>query len=288
MFSRDLYGLGGFGSILRQVCDMRKCLSFLRYYLSVYRRYISNNVARALSFRINFILLFFVDLAFYGSSFGSVSFIFDHVDTVGPWSRQEFLFFVAFMMAVDQIHMSLFMMSFWELSSDLREGRLDFSLLKPTGILFPVFFRHMRIGSMIAFPVPWVVMWYFGSEIGLGFVDWLCLPLFVVLAVALILVVEILLSAAMFWTFEGVGINFIRMQLQSISRWPDFIYGYLFQKTFTFVIPVLLVGSAPVHYLLGSSSYMILVAMLMAILVVSLLVNIVWKIALRRYESASS
>ena len=116
-------------------------ISRIRHYLVVYYGLFSNCFSQALSFRVNFLLMFAVDLAFYFSSYASVSIIFDHVDTIGMWNREQFLFFISFVIAVDQLSMTFFAMSFWELSRDLKLGKLDFLLLKPIGLLFPIFFE---------------------------------------------------------------------------------------------------------------------------------------------------
>lgn len=260
----------------------------LRYYLSLYRTFIELCAAEALGFRFHFILLLIVDLFFYASSFGTVDFIFGHVGSIGPWRRDEFLFFVAFCLAIDQLHMSLFAMSFWEFSGDLRLGKLDFWLVKPANLFFIVFCRHIRFASLLLMPVVWGALVWFGSRIGLSALDWALLPVLVLLGLFLLVSIEILICASMFWTIESVGINFLRMQVQSVGRWPDFVYQYLFQKIFSFFIPVLLVASAPVHYLVDSGTGWLILIMLGVIAILWCLIGVAWNIGLRKYESASS
>ncbi len=260
----------------------------MKYYLSLWLAFFSNCVSDAASFRLNSMLVIFVDLAFYTASFGTVAFLFDHVDTIGPWNEDQFLFFVAFMMAIDQLHMTQFAMSFWQLSHDIRLGQLDYFLLKPAPVLFPIFFRNIRVASLVNLPLVWGLLIFFGSKAGLSTLDWILLPPFVLLALTLIVSIEILITSAMFWTVENLGINFIRTELQSISRWPDFIYLFFFNKVFTFVVPVLLVGSVPSHILLSGRSIWTIFGMLAAIGVLWVLIRIAWRAGLRRYESASS
>ncbi len=237
---------------------------------------------------MNFVLLIIVDLFFYLSTIATIKVIFNHVDTIGPWNEDAFLFFLFFVLAINQLHMSLFAMSFWKFSADLRLGMLDFWLVKPAGILFTVFFRHIRVASLLLFPIPWGGMIYFGSRVGLSPLDWILIPLFVILALTLLVSLEILLSSAMFYTIESVGINFIRMQLQSISRWPDFVYQQIFKRIFSFGFPILLITSAPSHFLLDTGSAILPLIMVAMIGFIWYLISVMWKIGLRRYESASS
>ena len=85
-----------------------------------------------------------------------------------------------------------------------------------------------------------------------------------------------------------MGINFFRMQLQQISRWPDFVYQYYARKVFSFFIPVLMVGSTPVTFLLDPSQWLTLVWMLLLIVMLWFLIRFFWDQGLKSYESASS
>jgi ABC-2 type transport system permease protein len=263
-------------------------VSQLRRYWLLYREFISTCLTEALTYRINFILLVLMDIAFYVSTLASTSFIFDHTTMIGSWGRNEFMFFVAFMLAVDQLHMSFVSESFWNFSADLRTGKLDFILIKPVWTLFPIFFRMLRPGSLLNLPVTSGFLIYYGLEVGLTAKAWALLPLFVVLALALLVSIEILIAMTMFWTVESWSINFLRMQFQQLSRWPDFVYRYFAQKMFTIIIPVLLVGSVPVKILLGETSAGYILTMALAMLICWILIKIMWRVGLKGYESASS
>ena len=67
-----------------------------------------------------------------------------------------------------------------------------------------------------------------------------------------------------------------------------FIYGYFFQKFFTIVVPVLLVGSAPVGVMIDDSAWGLYTMMVVAFIVICFLNKYAWRVALLKYESASS
>jgi ABC-2 type transport system permease protein len=260
----------------------------VRHYLSVYREFVGNSFSEAMSYRLHFVLLIVMDLLFYFSALASVDFIYDHVPMIGPWRREQFLFFVSFMLAVDHLHMTFVSENFWNFSLELRTGRLDFVLLRPLGALFTVFFRFIRPASLCNVFVPWACLIHFGRQIGLGAWDWAMLPPLVLLGLVLMVSLEILLSMSMFWLVESMGINFLRMQLQQVSRWPDFVYRYFAQKLFTVLFPILLIGSAPVRFLFDPLDWKPLAAMLVAIGASWLAIGFFWRLGLRAYESASS
>ena len=225
----------------------------------------------------------------YAVNFSSFDFIFSHIDSIGVWNREQFMFFVSFVLVLDNLQLTLISTNLWALGEDLKLGNIDFVLLRPIHSLFIVFFRYIRAPALSSTPIALCFMIYFGLQAQLSPLSWAILPLMVALGFALMAVTEFLISTLMFWTTEGIGVNFLRMQLQRVAQYPDFIYQTIPRRLFTFVLPILTAASAPSHFLLdpgGQWRYLILLAG--SILVIWFLLLKVWKKALDRYESASS
>lgn len=258
------------------------------YYFKLYRQFLNVSFSEGLSFRTSFILLILMDIFFYLSSFATVSFIYDHIETIGPWDRDHLMFFIAFMIAIDHFHMTFLSESFWHLSRHIKQGDLDYILLRPAHSIFSVFFRHIRPSSMFNTPLVWGALIYFGMQIPLSLDQWILLPFLLLLAFTLLAVLEILISTAMFWVKEGMGINFLRMQMQALSRWPEFIYQNIYRRIFLFFFPILLIGSAPIHFLYDYSRWDLMLLMIFLLLLFIKILFWTWNIALNRYESASS
>jgi len=257
-------------------------------YARIYRGFISTSVAEATSFRLHFFLLIFMDLFFYISTLATVDFIFDYVPMIGPWNRDQFLFFVSFMLAIDQLHMTFISEGFWSFSFELRTGHLDFHLLRPVGTIFSVFFRHIRAGSLLLIFVPWASLIWFGMKIPLEPFAWFFLPIFVVAGLVLLVSFELFMTMFAFWTIEVYGINFLRIQFQQLSRWPAFTFKPWPRRIFTFIMPILLIGTPPTGVLLGTSPWYSLLYMLGATLILWAFVRWLWLTGLKSYESASS
>ena len=229
-----------------------------------------------------------VDTFFLISTLGSAYVLFSHVETIGPWNRDKLLFFLCFMLAVDDWQNLLVTNNFWMLSSDLKEGNLDYVFLKPVKSLFPLFFKYLRIASLGSVITTAVLLIYFGLELNFSILQWFLLPPLLLLALVLRSLIEMAIALMMFWTTEGTGINFIRLQLQSVSRWPDFIYKGLAKKALLTLVPVLLIGSAPLHFLFDFSQWQMLLLLVSLCFVFLFIVRFMWTRAKYKYESASS
>jgi viologen exporter family transport system permease protein len=262
--------------------------SRIKYYLLLYREFIKTCFTEAMSFRLHFVLLIVMDLIFYASVFASVEIIYQHVETIGPWNKDQLMFFMSFILTVNHLQMSLLANNYWELSLMIRQGNLDFLLVKPASSLFSTFLRRISAGSTTIFAVPWACMIYFGTQLGFTWTAWVLLPFLVLLAFMLTGLIDTIISCSMFWMLEGVGINFLRMQLQQVARWPDFIYADIIRKILTFFIPVLLIYNAPSRFLFDFHDWIALAGMLAAIAICWVILYFLWKICLNSYESASS
>lgn len=248
----------------------------------------STSFSEAMGFRVNFFILIVLDLFFYGSALFSVDIIYQHVSTIGPWNREQLMFFVSIMLLIHQFHMALVADNFWVFSATLRLGQLDFDLLKPISSLFSSFLRRIRPGSLINIFLSGGLVIYYGLQVDLSITAWIVLPFGIMFGFILAASLDMLIACGMFWMLEGVGINFLRMELQELSRWPDFIYGAIVGRLLTVVVPILLIGNAPTRFLFDQHDWGPLLGMVVAILIIWGLLQIVWKFGLLAYESASS
>lgn len=263
-------------------------MNAIKTYFNVYKGFVASCFAEGMTYRFHFVMLIAMDIFFYIVSLMSIDFIFNHVGRIGIWNREEFMFYVAFMLALDQLHMTFISENFWALADQIRRGQMDYTLLKPLSTLFTTFFRYIRPASLFNIFVTVPMLIYYGIQADLPALSWAFLPVLLLLALTLLVSTEILISCSMFWVVEGYGINFLRIQFQTISRWPDFIYSPWPRRFLTFFVPVLLIGNAPVRFMFDNDDYWPFIYMVIAIGIIWLLIGHFWNKGIRNYESASS
>lgn len=254
-------------------------------YASLYREFFKTSVSRELSFRFNFLFQSLMNVSFLSMYFFTSLFIFDHVGSIGPWEKNEFLFFISFVFAVDQTYYLFFTANFWEFSDDILMGKLDFHLLKPFHSLFTVLCRTVAIPGLFTICVSYSLLIYFGIQEHLTLLTWLSLPFCILLSVFFLLSIETLISLLNFFTVEGRGINQIRNQVQHFCRWPDFIYK---NPGRMWLLPFVIINSVPVRWILDINYWSWMVLMLCGLIGLWSLVFFLWPKALRFYESPSS
>ena len=261
----------------------------MRQYLKVYGQFFATSLSESMSFRLNFIFITLFDMVLFGTALGGVEIIYQSIDQIGSWTKHEFQFFLVFVMLVEYIHMTFASPNFWNFSHIMTKGELDLVLLKPMSSLFSVFFRSSRVETIPSAFVVLGFLIYYGFQIPLGGLSWFLLPVFVIASFIFLVTFEILIMCAAFWLVESFGLNFIRIQFQSLARWPEFIYGQFLRRTLTYVLPVLVFGNVPVKILLDPFQVLpwgfLFVGLQVLILI---MIQVLWRAGLRRYESASS
>lgn len=262
-------------------------MSRISHYISVYREFINTCISQAMTYRTHFALLIIMDLIFYLVTISTVHFLYDHISLLGHWDRSTFLFFISFVLVLDQLHMTFIAESFWMFSFDIRKGLLDFILIKPIGTLFIIFFRYFRPATFLNIIVTGALLIYHARQTQLAFWGWFVLPFLILLSFTLFVSLEILISMSMFWVIESFGINFIRIQFQNLARWPDFVYHYWMRKLLTFLFPVLLLGSAPIYFLKNPNDWGLLALQIFTLPIIWKLIHLFWKLGLKKYDSAA-
>ena len=258
----------------------------MKKYFSVYKEFFKTSLSEDLSFRENFVLQSLMNSCFIGVYFFTSIFIFNHVEHIGMWNKEQFLFFLCFALFIDQLHYFMFAFNFWIFSDDVRIGSFDFTLLKPISSLFITFFKRLATPGVFTILIAFCLLVYFGFQSGLSFWMWLSLPVCALLALALLLSIEVVIAMFNFFTIEGIGINQARLQVQQLYRWPDFIYKNPIRF---FLIPFLAITSIPVRYLLDFNYWTWLAVLaLLACLLWLVIIFYLWPKALGFYESASS
>lgn len=258
----------------------------VKKYLSLYKEFLKTSLAEELSFRLNFLIQSFMNISFIGMYFFSSLFIFNHVNAIGLWQKDEFLFFLSFALLLDQIHYFLLSFNFWIFSDNIKTGSFDFVLLKPASPLFITFFRRLAVPGIFTILISFFVLLYFGLKLDLSLWVWLSLPFCLLLSLALLFGIEVIISLLNFITIEGLGVNQIRLQVQQLSRWPDFIYK---NPARLFLMPFLAITSIPVRWILDMSYWSWFLAMAVASSVLWFFILFwIWPSGLKMYESASS
>lgn len=260
-------------------------------YLEIYWLMIRNSLIRELSFKANFILWMLVELLWFCGNLVFIEVIFQYVNRIGDWSKWQVVLLFGTHQLIAQIFHAFFFVNLSNLPELVRTGKLDLMLLLPVDAQFAVSTRQFGLDNAVNAVVGLGIVVFslakLGFAPGLGQVALFALA--VALGVAVHYSVLFFLATLSFWIVRAQGLVYGYFNLFNIARYPDVIFRGTFKVIFTYAIPVILVANVPARAITGlSGSGIRLISLLAATAFVLAGSRLFWKVAVRRYSSASS
>lgn len=216
--------------------------------------------------------------------------IFGQVNTIAGWTRLEVLALMACQSFFNAIIWLFINPSLLQVNEEIRDGKLDFLLIKPVSSRFMVTFRKVSYNSVLRTFVMAYIMFYFLSQ-NQSYQTPFSLFGFLVSFIS-----GLTIYYCLYFMIATLGIWFTKIDnlydiydsLVVIGRYPTYVFKNSLRFIFFYLIPIAFVATIPVQFLLGrGEASLIFLSVILAILfyIVS---DKFWRFALRHYSSASS
>jgi len=268
--------------------------------LRVLRVFARNSLVRAMMFRVNFLIECISSLAWVLMNFGYYMLLFQFTPVLGQgsgWTKYPYFVFLATVQFIYSLAETFFMPNAEEFSELVRNGDLDFALVKPIDTQLLVSFakcdwsglsNFIFAGCLLAYALPHL-------EQGPGLTQIVLYPLYILAGVAILYSLSIVLASTAVWVGRNQSIYEFWFYITNFSRFPREIYhgpiGTPLQFCFTFLIPVLVVVNVPARMLaqpLTTADWRLAAFALVAATASLAAARWVFQRALASYRSASS
>lgn len=248
-----------------------------------------------LQYRTNFWVYLGNAVVTLGISIASIALVYRHVDSVGGWSADDLLVVVGVFFALGAVVNGVVHSSMAKLVSDIRQGDFDYRLLKPV---------DAQLVALAQQPDPWrvldlvvgIVVVTIGvarggfEQLGTGGLAGAIGAAAVTFTCSIVIVASFwaLLSSITFWTVQGEGILWALDDMYDHLRWPITIFPPGLRFALSTIFPAGLAVTVPAQALTGRLD--LTTALVTGVLAACLAVaaRVVWRVAVRRYEGASS
>jgi ABC-2 type transport system permease protein len=275
----------------KQKAEAASQSSALVRYAGIYAALWKNSVTRETMFKGNFLLWILVELLWFGLQLSFIGVIYLHTDSIGSWTKWQVVMLVGASHFIQQIYQAFFLINCANLSELVRTGKLDFLLLLPANTRFIVSLRQVDLGGFLNAASAAAVIVYAASKLGLqpGLAQVCGFAALCVVGILIHYSLMFALATVCFWTVRAQGMVWGYYNLFQIARMPDEAFKGLFKAVFTFALPMLLVSNVPVRVLADKLQSPVLPLVLLAMAFVCAVASeIVWRLSVRRYTSASS
>lgn len=270
---------------------MKEILRIFKIHIIIYWIFIKNNIMAQMEYRVNFISGIIMELGYLFVKLLYVWVIFKSGAKINGYSSSEFLVFAGTFIILTGFHAGLFMVNFLSIRTLVREGMLDFFIVKPVSLQFMATFRRSDFGLFLTDVIAGIVILVFGIfklqyELTLiqifGFIMFLACG--IIIGYSLFLIPQIL----SFWFVNTTAIGETFNSLWDINSVPMVVFNKFVQNIGVFIVPIFVVTNFPAIFILQKMSSVYFVWGLIAPFITFTLTRLFWKIAVRNYSSASS
>jgi ABC-2 type transport system permease protein len=263
----------------------------LSRYLRLLRLQLRMSATTAMQYRTEFLLKGFMAVFWIAITLAPLKFVFDQRRSVAGWSYEQALVVLGWFSLLKAVLEGGVTPSLTSVVEGVRNGALDFVLLKPADAQFLVStakFEPWRaidfVGAMVIFAYAFHKLgrWPRPADVAVALV-------LLLVAVLLLYSIWILVVSASFWVVRMDNLSYLFGSIFDAARWPiDAFKSELLRNVFTYVFPLALMTTFPARALLGSLGPHNTALALAGGVVFTVVARLVWTRAMRFYTSASS
>jgi ABC-2 type transport system permease protein len=259
-------------------------------YLRLFSVYFRLSVMGELAYRVNFYVQLFQSIVELATALTGLAVIFSYTTTLAGWTSNEMLALVGVYFITGGLIGLVIRPSLEQFINSVRDGSLDFTLVKPEDAQFLMSFQVVNIWKLIdivmGFAVLITALIRLGGKVGIGQAATFGLMLLV--GAVIIYSFWIILATLSFWFVRVENILVIFQSMYEAGRWPISLYPGWLRFALTFIVPVAFATTVPAQALTGRLTGETLAGAVAAAFVLLLVSRIFWRIGLRRYSGASA
>lgn len=262
----------------------------MRRYLRLLRLFFSINVQNDAAYRFDFLMRVLLAVFSLIGELFTLWVIFANARTLAGWSAYD----VVVLLGVFRIMVALISMliapSMRATMEDVRQGTLDFILLKPMNAQFAVSFRRIVIWRL-ADAVLGLVLVVVGVVLGSAqFNAAAALQFIVTLTAGAIIIYSfwLILATTVFWFTRIANIEMVFWNVFHAGRYPIDVYRPWVRWTLTFILPMAFLTTFPAGALVGRNPPSAIWAAAIAAPAMFAAATAFWRFGVRRYSGASA
>ena len=260
-------------------------------YFTIWKAFFRNTLSRDMEFKMNFILEIFIDAIYYLSLFFFFKIIFQFTQSLGDFNQDAVIIFLITLYLSDSLYVFILGGNVFNINNAVKEGSLDFILLKPINSQFFISCRYVNTYSLISIFILSVLLirltyLYHGNVF--HFYNFIFYGSSLILGTIIFYSFEFIIASLVFWFRNFSYAGWLAGELTKYSRRPDSIYKNFFRKTLFTVFPMAMIISVPSRFLLFGPNIKLFFLQVCVAVFFLWLTSYVWNKGLIRYESASS
>ena len=262
----------------------------IRKYFKVYTKFLHTSLASELEYKTNILIdLNTAILSLIGSIF-LLSIFFQNNGIIGDWKFEEALIIQGIYTILNGITNTWFNPNLTEIVKHIREGTLDFVLLKPIDSQFFISLKKINPSGFLEIILGFCLLFYCIkiNQINLS-LRFFCLSLTTLICSIIILYsLWFFISTTTIWFVKTWNATEVLRSFLYIGRFPLNSFSFSLRIFFSVFIPIAFITTIPSEVFLGISELWKILLEIIVAMVFLITSRKFWLFALKFYSSASS
>jgi len=260
------------------------------YYLRLISTYLKINIQTSLAYRTDAVVNILLNIMWLAWELLGLSIIFTNTETLGGWGPGEMIALLGVFRLVNTMMAAIIWPNTEDFNASVRDGSLDYNLLKPVSSMFLVTFSRItvwRIWDLVLTIILIVVGINMAGEsvTATGILGFLVLT---ISGAVVIYSLWIVLIALTFWFTKFDNNVTILQALLDAGRYPVTIYPVWLRIILTYLVPIAVATTVPLQALRGDLNAFKIVLFILVGIISFFIATRVWKSGVKRYSGASS
>ena len=259
-------------------------------YVRLYRLFVKYSLMRAMMYKEDFLIWSAVMVGWFILTIIFYQVLFANVSEVAGWTKAELLILQGYYFVFDFILWGVLWPNMKQLPIKINKGELDYDLIRPISAQFMLSFRELDLDNAneVILGVATIIYGLRLGQIHPGVVETLLAIMTVVAAIVFIYAFYFISICIAFWFDRIENLHYVFPSFRHLWKQPQSFYSGWLRWILTIIVPITLVTTLPTEWLLMRLPWKETIFLIVFSLVALWFSRWFFKVALRRYSSASS
>ncbi len=262
----------------------------IKKYIKIYPLFVFTSLASEMEYKVNIIIDFLTAvLSLIGSIF-LLTIFFQNADKIGGWSFEQALIIQGIYTILNGITNTWLNPNLTEIVKYIREGTLDFVLLKPVDSQFFISFKKINPSGCLEILLGFVLLLYCikVNQININLVFLLLSLITILCSVSILYSLWFLISTTTIWFVKTWNATEVLRSFLYIGRFPLNSFSFSLRIFFSIFIPIAFITTVPSEVFLGLAPIWKIFLEIIVSAIFLIVSRRFWLFALKYYTSASS
>lgn len=239
------------------------------------------SVQKTIKYPANAISWFLADISMYSSSIFVFYILGFNLFEFGGYNNHQIMLYLANAFLINNLFAVFFSEGIDSLSSEIWNGKLFYSLLKPKALYLYYISRNINLKSFLSTPFLAVFWIYSIHQCSISITMEAILS--IIIGTIVMGLLFLLLTNANFLGFRSDSLSPIMIQLLTLRERPDKVFQHGLRNIFIYLIPIFLTSALPTQIQLGIADVYEKVWFLLAPLVLFIIYQLIFQYCIHRY-----